>query len=86
MDLTRESFNAPADQLDRRVPYEERVRRGLLIAAGIMFVALTALQVVMGMTVSPEHYQAISGPLAGVDTVVAATLGAAALYYFTRRG
>ena len=83
--LTTEAYETPADDLDQWLAYEHKVRVGLLWTSGILLFGLVTLQVVMGFKLDPDQYQVVSAPLAGINTVLAAVLGAAALYYFTRR-
>ncbi len=83
-DLSDETFEAPPG-LDRWTQYEHKVRVGLMWTCGLLLGVLVSVQIVMGFNLDPDQYQVFIAPLSAADTLFAAVLGAAALYYFTRR-
>jgi hypothetical protein len=84
LDLTGERYEAPAG-LDRWEAYAHRVRVGLLSTCGVALGLLIVVQVWMGFKLDPDRYQVVVGPLNGANSLLAAVIGAAGLYYFTRR-
>lgn len=66
------------------LPYEERSRRAILIVWGALAAALIVAQVVCAFVLDPADYQVPAAALSGPATIIAATVGAATLYYFTQ--
>ena len=83
-DLTGESFTGP-EPFRAPLPWAEQTRRVLMGLLGAMFAIVTALLVTLALLLDPKEYQPVAAVLAGPNTVLAAALGGAILYYFTRR-